>query len=496
MVLFFTACIFPVKAQTVSHEVVTYGGDAVPGLNGAQFTSLEFATMSPDGRLILQAYMTGSGVTTANNRAIWSSAPGAAPSVLVARKGATGPSSSIYENFGSPRIASGGRVGFTASNQNMAQVTSLICVGGIPGALSSVVSTTLSLPGTALTTQIPTTEGVSQAGELLTYVVLSDLSSNGLWRGLPGNLSKIATTGDAAPGLASTTFTGASMGNMSGNGTVTFVGSLSGDAAFNQSIWKGVPGALTLVLREGSTVLAGETVSSMSRPAVNDAGTVAFVATTVAGGKGLWISSATGPQRLVAEGQAVPGMAGWTFSDFDLPSINTSGQIAFEADIKNGPVTVQSLWLREVSGSLRQIVRVGETLPTRTGSAAVTALSLSPYALADDGSVAFIAVQGAGAGLFRSRVTVASPPVVRLSASVFRTTSAKVLIRGTVSSSAPVSRVVVRPASAKTYSAARGIAKWSAKVRVPEGRSKVFIQAIAADGSRSKIVTAKVLREK
>jgi len=484
------------EAQTVSHEVVAYTGDAVPGLSGAQFTNLEFATISPDGRLILQGYMSGSGVTSANNRAIWSSAPGAAPSVLVARKGATGPNSAIYENFGSPRIATGGKVGFLASNQNMAQVTSLICVGGTPGALSTVVATTLDLPGTALKAQVPTTEGVAASGELLVHSLLSDLSSNGLWRGVPGNLSKIAVTGDSAPGLGGTTFMGATVGNMSGNGTVTFLGSLSGDAAFNQSIWKGTPGALSLVLREGSTVLAGETVTSMERPAVNDAGVVTFVATTTTGGKGLWMSTPTGPQRLVAEGQAVPGQSGWTFSDFDLPSINASGAIAFEADLKNGPATVRSLWLREVSGSLHQIVRVGATLPSRTGSATVTSLSLSPYALADDGTVTFIAVQGANWGLFRSRVISAAPPVVRLSSSVFRTTSSKVLIRGTVSSSSSISRVLVRPAAAKTATAARGTTKWSAKVRVPEGRSKVFIQAIAADGSRSKIVTAKVVREK
>ena len=279
----------------MSHEVVTYTGDAVPGLSGVQFTSLEFATISPDGRLILQGYMSGSGVIAANNRAIWSSTPGNAPGLLVARKGGAGPSSSIYENFGSPRIAAGGRVGFLVSNQNMAQVTTLLGVGGTPGALSTVVATTLTLPGAALAVQVPTMEGVAQSGDLLVGALLSDFSSNGLWRGVPGNLSKIATSGDAAPGLAATTFTGTSMGNMSGNGTVTFLGSLSGDPAFNQSIWRGVPGALSLVLREGSTVLAGETVSSMGRPAVNDAGVVAFVATTTPNGKGLWISSATGP---------------------------------------------------------------------------------------------------------------------------------------------------------------------------------------------------------
>lgn len=51
IVLSLSVCADPSGAQTVSHEVVTYSGDAVPGLSGVQFTTLDFATMSPDGRL-------------------------------------------------------------------------------------------------------------------------------------------------------------------------------------------------------------------------------------------------------------------------------------------------------------------------------------------------------------------------------------------------------------------------------------------------------------
>jgi hypothetical protein len=486
----------PARSQTVAHEILAFTGDTVPGIPTAQYTNLENATTSADGRVILQSYMSGPGINSGNNRAFWTSAPGGAPATMVARSGDTGPSSAIYAGFNYPRIAPGGKVGFLASNSNMAQVSSLICVAGDPGALSTVAYTTMSPPGAAKKIAVPVTEAVASSGALLVSALLEGLTSSGIWRGVPGNLTKIATTGDAAPGLPGVTFTSATISNMSGNGTVAFLGNLSGDLAFNESVWRWTPESMSLVIRKGSTVLGGEVVTQLGRPAVNDAGAVVFLATTSTGGKGLWISSPSGAQRLVAEGQAAPGLEGWSFSSFEMPSINAGGQVAFEATLKNGLATQKSLWLRKADGSLHLLARVDGTLPTRTAPGTVSSLYTGSYALSDDGRVVFIAQVGSQFGLYRAGIPLAAktPPVVRLSGKVFRTTTSHALVRGTVSSSSPVSRVMVRPAAAKTYAKARGTTKWSARVRVPPGRSKAFVQAVGTDGIRSKIVTARILR--
>lgn len=484
-------------AQSITHDVVAFTGDAIPGFASAQYTTLEGSSTSADGRIILQGYMSGAGITSANNRALWSSAPGAAPSTLVARLGDTGPSASIYSSFGSPRIASGGKVGFLGSNGNMAQVSTLLSIAGDPGSLATVVGTTMNLPGTSKTVAVPVTEAVSSTGSLLVSALLEGLSDSGLWRGTPGNLTKIATTGDAAPGLPGIHFTSATVSGMSNNGTVAFMASLSGDSAFNQSIWRWTPDGMTLILRKGSTVLAGEVVTHLGRPAVNDAGTVAFLATTSAG-RGLWINSSAGVQRLVAEGQAAPGLTGWTFSDFERHSINTSGQIAFESTLKNGLMTQRSFWLRQTNGTLLLLAREGGTLPSRTTAGTVSQLLTGFYSLADNGSVVFIARLGTDYGLYRARIVAPAkvPPVVKLSAKLFRTTSLRARLRGTASSSTPLSRVMVRPAAAKNYTKATGTGKWSIRVKVPKGRSKAYVQAIAKDGTRSKVVAARILRTK
>ncbi len=498
----------PTLGQTLTHEILAFSGDATPGVPGAAFSSLEKVAVAPDGRILLQSYLAGPGVQATNNRGLWTSAANSAPSALLARLGANGPSGSVFGSMGDPRIASGGKVGFCVTNSNPNQGSSFLAVGGVAGNLSIVASGGMTAPGASPETfAVLRLAGVSGTGQLGLTGLLDVNYHSGVWRGTAGDLVKVAAPGDAAPGLAGTTFLNAVCHGISPNGTVALVGTLSGSAAFKTSIWKGTPGNLSLVLREGSTVLSGEIVTEIDEPVVNDAGTVVFLATTSTTAKSLWSSSPTGPRRLVSAGQTVPGSSpARTFATFGDLSINASGQIAFYAELSGNPGTAASFWRLDPDGALHRLAQSGQTLPTRSGTGTLTSLVTDSTALADDGSAVFIATSGASHGLYRARlVPAAGPstppapltaPKVRLPKKIFRTTTARVRLRGTVLSSAPVSHVLYRTSPSKRVLRAVGTTTWRARPAVPKGRSKVFVHALTVDGRASNPVVARVLRTK
>ena len=195
---------------------------------------------------------------------------------------------------------------------------------------------------------------------------------------------------------------------------------------------------------------------------------------------------------MAATGDGLPGLPTAQFTILENVTTAPNGRITLQAYM-SGPGI--SFWLRDTAGGLHLPGRIGGVLPTRGAPGTVTNLQTDQYALSDDGTAVFIAHIGSNRFLYRARIAT-PPPVVRLSSAVFRTSSPKVVVRGTVSSSSAVSRVLVRPAAAKQSTTAKGTNSWSARVNVPEGRSKVYVQAIATNGSRSKIVTARVQRTK
>jgi hypothetical protein len=499
------------RAQTVAHQVVAFSGDILPGASSISIATIESASASGDGRVAFHATIAGPGVTGANNEGIWTVPSGLAPNQLVARKGGMAPWGTAYQTFASPKIGPAGHVAFVTDNGGVIE-GSLFGIVGQPGALGSLLFNGMPAPSKSPRKfLIFHLEMVNASGVGVAEATLDDISSKGIWVGVPGHLQKLAATGDAATGLGTpgTTFVTPSEPSINQSGTVAFRATLSGEAAFADSIWRGTPGSLVPILRRGSTLPNGEVITSLGSPAINDADVVALRAGTTTVTDGIWMQSPSGLQRHISVGQAAPSTGGRTFASFKTISINQSGQIAFEAGLSGDSSTAQSLWRREPDGRLVLVVQAGMALPVRGGTAALSQFFIDKRCLAENGDVFFRARFGTGSGanwgVYRASVsqpadpiTATKPPVVKLAGGgVFRTTTARVRLHGSaVSGGSPLHRVEFRPGKAKAYSRAGGTAKWSARPNVPRGRSSVLVRAVAADGKISKPTMARVLRTK
>jgi hypothetical protein len=145
------------------------------------------------------------------------------------------------------------------------------------------------------------------------------------------------------------------------------------------------------VAATGDPVAGGGTISGFGRhpvPSLNARGAVAFAA-AVAGGRtveGIFVS-AEGRRRTVAvAGGAAPGIAAGTFAGVDAPALADDGSVAFLATVRRGRETVEAIYVAS-AGRLRKIVAQGDAAPSGGTFAA-----FGPPAVTNRGGIAFTAV--------------------------------------------------------------------------------------------------------
>lgn len=166
---------------------------------------------------------------------------------------------------------------------------------------------------------------------------------SGIWTTDHNGLVVVAATGMPAPGTVSTFRSGGNT-TLNAPGQVAFATGLTeGTFANSVAIFGGVPGALTLLARTGAPAPGTpELFASLSNPAINDAGTLAFEAKLSGSGLpghnnlGIWTASAVGGTNLVIrEGDSVGGVApGMRMTRINgEPSLNAAGEIAFGGSI-------------------------------------------------------------------------------------------------------------------------------------------------------------------
>ncbi|HEV8113164.1 MAG TPA: choice-of-anchor tandem repeat NxxGxxAF-containing protein [Planctomycetota bacterium] len=309
-----------------SANVVAYAGEAVPGMPGVTFTTatlLDFGTLDDSGNVIFRSRLAGSGVTSANDRALFrgSSYGNLAALVRCADPVPGLPGATIIGNGlgGSPRHASNGLMLWECK---------------FSGA------------------------GVTTAND------------TAMFEGTSGNFVLAAREGDPAPGTAGATI-GGDMNNPSHqqvvllkNGRVLFTSAtLGGDSTANNNagMFSGTPGALVLVQRKGDPASNGAVVGSLGLGQMNDAGQVIFndtLSTTVgsppataASDLTLWVyTPGTAPVLVAREGDPAPGVPGATLNSnsndnlytlgFGPNAFNNSGEGIMQAELKGGGVTV------------------------------------------------------------------------------------------------------------------------------------------------------------
>lgn len=113
-------------------------------------------------------------------------------------------------------------------------------------------------------------------------------------------------------------------------------------------------------------------VPFVSTPRINDAGDLAYRATTSGGGIGVWVRyHDNGPSRLASKGEPAPGVNGLTFDLVGAPLINSAGSVAFAAYLEgssvSSPTGLFSIWSNS-GGHLAPVVLLGDDAPGLSGA--------------------------------------------------------------------------------------------------------------------------------
>ena len=164
-----------------------------------------------------------------------------------------------------------------------------------------------------------------------------------LWRENSGTAELIARSEENAPGISGDVlFSVFRHPNINDAGQVAFVGQLQGsdvEMTSDNGVWKGTPGSLLLVAREGDPApgSSGDTFGGSFYGAIgddvalNNAGRVAFSNNlNNSTSASVWQENASGLTLLAKPGEAVPGFGDATYGS-SVPGIllNNNGDLAF-----------------------------------------------------------------------------------------------------------------------------------------------------------------------
>jgi hypothetical protein len=378
--------------------VAREGAAAASTPTGSTFDLLGEPYLDAAGRVAFIASLNeNAGVTANSDTGIWSEATGSLS--LVAREGGHAPGTPAgasfgdFNPFGRLRMNSAGQVAFRASLIPGAGGVTSDNDSGVwaerLGSLQLVVRAGDPAPGVpsgGLFTDFNEAEfndlgqtafrGHLQIGPGGVTVFDQD----GIWSEGGGALHLVARRGDHAPGApAGANFGGFFLPALNNHGQTAFSGVLTGDgitSSNNFGIWSEGSGALQLVARKGNPAPGaplGEPFAELGSPVIDDVGQTAFYAaiqrnsggTSPGDDRGVW-SDAGGSLHLVAiEGGPAPGTTTTFYNFFNNLAVNSAGQLAFLAELRDG--SGNGIWATNRAGELRLIVRAGDALDVDNG---------------------------------------------------------------------------------------------------------------------------------
>ena len=147
------------------------------------------------------------------------------------------------------------------------------------------------------------------------------------------------------------------------HGQVAFYATILRNRA-TEGIFIAADGHIAKAAAVGDTVPGGGLLSEFAQhpiPALNDAGTVAFVAamTSAHAEEGLFMVKDSTLTPIAVTGGDAPGVIGGTFVEFDSPALNNRDEVAFVATVRHGRETFQALYLFS-NGRLRKLLAEGD----------------------------------------------------------------------------------------------------------------------------------------
>jgi hypothetical protein len=369
-------------------SMMVRSSDPAPGLaslmlvNGAGNNGIQAGSrLSPDGRTFWSSYLSGPGVASNNDTAMFGGLPGSL--IPIAREGDAAPGTSGAV-FSGDRITS---AQFTTMNKNGAVLfqsnlsggdvvgatNNLGLFTGAAGALSMVVRKGATvLPGPVTASSFPGQLLMDSAGRVLYSMNLSGTGvSTGndasLWLYTPGSGNTLLVReGQVAPGTAGATFANSfdtwqpalSIDGFNNTGQYEMTVELQGGdvvAGVNdQALYVGSASGLTMVARKGAPApgtdaLFGGFVTNNTY--INNAGAILTVANLMGGtssasnSSAVYLATPTGipaaPYTLslvMRAGDPAPGTPGDIFgpSFNQIAAFNDSGQAVFNRDLRGG----------------------------------------------------------------------------------------------------------------------------------------------------------------
>ena len=216
------------------------------------------------------------------------------------------------------------------------------------------------------------TPDINDAGDVLFFCDVNGGTSRRalfLYRGGSGEIVKVAAVGDPSP--IGGTFGAVGPGSLNNNGKVVFLASPVGETA-NSNLFMWDNGVVTKVAAVGDPAPGGGTFSALGTesfgfqdgtfipvgpvPDINDSDQIAFRA-IVSGGitqRGIVVRTGQVDEWYVKVPDPTP--IGGTYFDMQAASINNAGQIAFFADYRPTPETINSGWFAGAPGNWRKVV--------------------------------------------------------------------------------------------------------------------------------------------
>jgi hypothetical protein len=387
-------------AQAQFTAVAVTGQSAPTGGSGVTFEDL-FQGAPPainaSDDVLFTGTLSGSGVGSTNDRALWFGHPGVL--AMLAREGMTAPGTTVhFSNFSDhePALADNGLIMFDASlaGPDVGSTNNKGIWVGRPGSLGLVVrlgDAPPDLGGSVYITSLLFTIGgahyMTPGGQTAKNFLLggsgvtaaNDVS---IHAGGTGGLTLTARENSQAPDVPVSArfldlFNSAPVVNASGS--IAFQARLAGtgvNVTNDWAIWRGQPSALTVAVREGQSTFdagAGIYFTFFNAPVINSVGALAFSAGVGGAGVGTGNDFAifTGPPGAMAlvarEGSPAPDSSGALFGDlFTIdPVLNNQGDVAFNCTLTGAGVDTSNdtgIWARR-DGTLGLIAREGNRAP-------------------------------------------------------------------------------------------------------------------------------------
>jgi len=377
------------SAQVTFRKVAVTDDPA--SVSGVTFLSFEDPFVDALGRAAFEATLQGTGVSAANNDAIFSEGGGAGLTML-AREGdeAPGKAPGAFTVFRGFLMGQSGHSTFNATQGGSSSSSQGGVWSDLGGGVQLLGHTGDSIPGHG--SQRWGSRGTGgihprslAAGLAAINTDLSGVIGQGVTHYLGDGLGNYGATpveGDAAPGFATGEKLGAPLyPQLNRNGLMAFTARITKTGGVDNPdiVWTGTPATgFGMQLREGGEApgLPGVEIDLFTNPSytLNDAGRVA--APTVLTGTGvttdndraLLVETATGLAIAVREDDTLPDLpATVRLSTFGFPTggpLNAQDEVAFSATLRGNVTTGNdSAIFAGAPGSLRLIAREGDPDP-------------------------------------------------------------------------------------------------------------------------------------